>query len=107
LHRYIGDKLYWGLHAPRQTGKTTFLQSWMQEINVGDGPGCGGIFLYCDPSRRREIQDNAFANPGISLLPGSPRFAFDQDYLLFALGVLSARYPDAVFPFMKEHIIFE
>jgi hypothetical protein len=36
LHRYISDELYWVLHAPRQTGKTTFLQSWMREINAGD-----------------------------------------------------------------------
>jgi hypothetical protein len=36
LDRYIGDKLYWVLHAPRQTGKTTFLQSWAREINSGD-----------------------------------------------------------------------
>ncbi|MDR0732844.1 MAG: hypothetical protein LBF08_02105 [Dysgonamonadaceae bacterium] len=35
LHRYIRDRLYWVLHAPRQTGKTTFLQSWMCEINAG------------------------------------------------------------------------
>ncbi|MDR2232088.1 MAG: PD-(D/E)XK nuclease domain-containing protein [Tannerella sp.] len=35
LHRYISDELYWVLHAPRQTGKTTFLQSWMREINSG------------------------------------------------------------------------
>ena len=34
LSRYIKDKLYWVLHAPRQTGKTTFLQSWMREINA-------------------------------------------------------------------------
>ena len=33
LSRYVKDKLYWVLHAPRQTGKTTFLQSWMREIN--------------------------------------------------------------------------
>jgi len=33
LHRYIRDKLYWVLHAPRQTGKTTFLRSWMRQIN--------------------------------------------------------------------------
>ncbi|MDR3249027.1 MAG: ATP-binding protein, partial [Treponema sp.] len=33
LDRYIADELYWVLHAPRQTGKTTFLQSWMREIN--------------------------------------------------------------------------
>jgi hypothetical protein len=36
LHRYIKDELYWVLHAPRQTGKTTFLKSWMKEINAGD-----------------------------------------------------------------------
>ncbi|MDR3109109.1 MAG: AAA family ATPase, partial [Planctomycetaceae bacterium] len=34
LHRYVKDELYWMLHAPRQTGKTTFLQSWMKELNV-------------------------------------------------------------------------
>jgi hypothetical protein len=33
LHRYIDAQLYWVLHAPRQMGKTTFLQSWMREIN--------------------------------------------------------------------------
>jgi tRNA A37 threonylcarbamoyladenosine biosynthesis protein TsaE len=36
LNRYIKDKLYWVLHAPRQTGKTTFLQSWARKINAGD-----------------------------------------------------------------------
>ena len=35
LHRYIKNRLYWVLHAPRQTGKTTFLQNWMREINNG------------------------------------------------------------------------
>ena len=35
LNRYIDAKLYWVLHAPRQTGKTTFLQSWMRKINAG------------------------------------------------------------------------
>ena len=35
LDRYIRDELYWVLHAPRQAGKTTFLQSWMHEINAG------------------------------------------------------------------------
>jgi len=33
LHRYVKDQLYWVLHAPRQTGKTTFLKSWMRELN--------------------------------------------------------------------------
>jgi hypothetical protein len=47
LHRYIRDKLYWVLHAPRQTGKTTFLQSWMRQINAApEEPGRGGV-LAC------------------------------------------------------------
>jgi hypothetical protein len=36
LGRYIKNELYWVLHAPRQTGKTTFLQGWMHEINSGE-----------------------------------------------------------------------
>jgi hypothetical protein len=41
LHRYVRDNLYWMLHAPRQTGKTTFLQSWMRELNArGDVVSC-------------------------------------------------------------------
>jgi hypothetical protein len=35
LNRYIRDKLYWVLHAPRQTGKTTFIRDWAREINSG------------------------------------------------------------------------
>ena len=35
LNRFIRDELYWELHAPRQMGKTTFLQSWVREINAG------------------------------------------------------------------------
>ena len=37
LHRYIRDKLYWVLHAPRQTGKTTFIRDWAREINSKGG----------------------------------------------------------------------
>jgi len=41
LSRYIRDQLYWMLHAPRQVGKTTFLQSWVREINAGgDAVAC-------------------------------------------------------------------
>ena len=35
LSDYIKNELYWVLHAPRQTGKTTFLQSWARQINDG------------------------------------------------------------------------
>jgi hypothetical protein len=36
LNRYIDSKLYWVLHAPRQTGKTNVLMSWMRAINAGN-----------------------------------------------------------------------
>jgi hypothetical protein len=61
LHRYIRDKLYWVLHAPRQTGKTTFLQSWMREINSGEE----AIACYVSVERCQGIADADRAMPGI------------------------------------------
>jgi len=69
LHRYIKDRLYWVLHAPRQTGKTTFLQNWMRQINSGDeAVACYVSVERCQgipeaersmPDLCRAIQDNA------------------------------------------------
>ena len=61
LHRYIGDKLYWVLHAPRQTGKTTFLQSWMREINAGND----AIACYVSVETCQGISDADRAMPAI------------------------------------------
>ena len=61
LHRYISDKLYWVLHAPRQTGKTTFLQSWMREINhAGVAVAC-----YVSVERCQGITDIERSMPAI------------------------------------------
>jgi hypothetical protein len=61
LHRYIGDKLYWVLHAPRQTGKTTFLQSWMRQINAGDE----ALACYVSVERCQGIGEPERAMPAI------------------------------------------
>jgi hypothetical protein len=61
LHRYISDKLYWVLHAPRQTGKTTFLRSWMREINSGTE----AVACYVSVERCQGIPDIERAIPGI------------------------------------------
>ncbi|MDR1923138.1 MAG: hypothetical protein LBQ66_02095, partial [Planctomycetaceae bacterium] len=61
LHRYIKDNLYWMLHAPRQTGKTTFLQSWMREINAGDD----AIACYVSVERCQGVLDTERAIPAI------------------------------------------
>jgi len=61
LHRYIRDELYWVLHAPRQTGKTTFLQSWMRLINnSGEAMAC-----YVSVERCQGIGDADKAMPAI------------------------------------------
>ena len=61
LSRYIRDELYWVLHAPRQTGKTTFLQSWMREINAsGDAIAC-----YVTVEACQGVPDPSVAIPGI------------------------------------------
>ena len=61
LHRYISDKLYWVLHAPRQTGKTTFLQSWMREINSGDE----AVACYVSVETCQGISDSERSMPAI------------------------------------------
>jgi hypothetical protein len=61
LHRYISDKLYWVLHAPRQTGKTTFLQSWMREINGGGE----AVACYVSVEACQGISDAEIAIPSI------------------------------------------
>ncbi|OAM91666.1 PD-(D/E)XK nuclease domain-containing protein [Termitidicoccus mucosus] len=61
LHRYISDKLYWSLHAPRKTGKTTFLQSWMCEINAG----AEAIACYVSVERCQGISETSRAMPAI------------------------------------------
>jgi hypothetical protein len=61
LRRYIKDKLYWVLHAPRQTGKTTFLKSWMREINAGDE----AVSCYVSVERCQGIAEPERAMPAI------------------------------------------
>jgi Cdc6-like AAA superfamily ATPase len=61
LSRYIDEQLYWVLHAPRQTGKTTFLISWMRELNASDKY----VACYVSVERCQGIQDIERAIPAI------------------------------------------
>ncbi|XOF34217.1 MAG: ATP-binding protein [Candidatus Electrothrix sp. YB6] len=62
LDRYIRDELYWVLHAPRQTGKTTFLQSWMHEINAGTE----AVACYVSLERCQEVTAVERAMPAMA-----------------------------------------
>jgi hypothetical protein len=76
IDRYIVDKLYWVLHAPRQTGKTTFLQNWMREINaMAQTTEAGAIACYVSIdgtliSFLRQLR-NGFAGRGVGKFPVS------------------------------------
>jgi len=61
LHRYIQDELYWVLHAPRQTGKTTFLQSWMAKINASDQ----ALACYVSVENCQQFSSAGEAIPGV------------------------------------------
>jgi hypothetical protein len=67
LHRYIRDQLYWVLHAPRQTGKTTFLQGWMREINAAaqGGDGTQAISCYVSVERCQGLGEAEKAMPDL------------------------------------------
>lgn len=61
LDRYVRDQLYWVLHAPRQTGKTTFLHYWMQKINnSGEAVAC-----YVSVERCQGVPERARAMPAL------------------------------------------
>ncbi|MDR2096191.1 MAG: DNA/RNA nuclease SfsA [Treponema sp.] len=65
LHRYIRDYLYWVLHAPRQTGKTTFLQNWMREINSGRFNGGNALACYVSVESCQGISEPERSMPAL------------------------------------------
>jgi len=87
LHRYIRDSLYWVLHAPRQTGKTTFLQSWAAEINAGqEAVACYTSVESCQGITDRAeamitINKSICASAKYQSLP-IPELTFEQTELL-------------------------
>lgn len=86
LSRYVDQKLYWVLHAPRQSGKTTFLQSWMREINASEqAVACYVSVERCQDIPRAEdgipaiceaIRENAAKFLDRALVPVKPEVTF-------------------------------
>jgi hypothetical protein len=57
----IDLSLYWVLHAPRQTGKTTFLQSWMRKINAEGA----AVACYVSVERCQQFPEAEKAMPAL------------------------------------------
>ena len=101
LDRYIRDGLYWVLHAPRQTGKTTFLQNWAREINsLGEAAACYVSVEACqgitDRAEAMITMNNAVCafskNTGLP----APCLPFDQPE--FLLHRTMQKWSELVFP---------
>lgn len=68
----------------------------------------GGVFVHMDGEKKRELVRKCFEYPELALLPTQiPNIYFDDDYIMFAMGVLGKHYPDAVLRFLKELYHFE
>ncbi|MGI6677982.1 MAG: glutamate mutase L [Dehalobacterium sp.] len=65
--------------------------------------GIGGIFTHSSKERAERIIKRALENPGVSLLPKTPEIIIDNNYLLYALGVLGQIYPEETLKFGKEY----
>jgi len=61
LERMVTHQLYWVLHAPRQTGKTTFLLSWAKELNASDQV----VAAYVSVERCQSLPDAIVAIPNL------------------------------------------
>lgn len=67
----------------------------------------GGIFTHSTPEIRKFILEEAFKNPGPSLLPLNPQPICDDKYIMYALGTLSQEYPEITFTFAKKYFKLE
>lgn len=65
--------------------------------------GIGGIFTHSSRERAERIIKKALDKPGVSLLPRAPEIVIDNNYLLYALGVLGQIYPEETLKFGKEY----
>ena len=61
LQRFVDKELYWVLHAPRQTGKTSFLMSWMKQLNASQQV----VACYVSVERCQGIEEVENAMPAI------------------------------------------
>ncbi|MBP2656185.1 MAG: hypothetical protein H6Q73_3754 [Firmicutes bacterium] len=63
----------------------------------------GGIFAHSPLEKSTNIINRALANPDISLLPINPQIVIDQNYLLYAVGILAQYHATAALKFAKKH----
>ncbi|MDL2226086.1 glutamate mutase L [Deltaproteobacteria bacterium OttesenSCG-928-M10] len=69
--------------------------------------GVGGFFSHNSPETGFKVLRMAFDSPGYSLFPENPVFRLDQDYLLYAVGLLGRHCPDQALDFALKYFNME
>ena len=62
------------------------------------------VLGHDDPTMIRMLQDLTGIDP-VTLPLNDPDIWFDEDYILYAMGVLAQHFPEEVLSYMKEHVI--
>jgi uncharacterized protein (TIGR01319 family) len=63
----------------------------------------GGIFVHLSAEDAKTIVAKSLARPEFSLLPVNPKVVIDQNYLVYAIGLLAQYRPAAALRFAKQH----
>ncbi|UQZ88988.1 glutamate mutase [Deltaproteobacteria bacterium Smac51] len=69
--------------------------------------GVGGFFTHHSREEGLKVLRGIFANPGYSLLPEAPEFCIDDQYLLYAIGLMGGKCPDEALTFAKNYFEME
>lgn len=69
--------------------------------------GVGGFFSHNSPEAGLKVLRAAFEAPGYSLFPEAPVFRIDQEYLLYAVGLLGRHRPDQALDFALKYFNME
>ncbi|RCK73280.1 MAG: Cell division protein FtsI [Peptidoglycan synthetase] [Candidatus Ozemobacter sibiricus] len=103
LDKYLTHNLYWVLHAPRQTGKSTFLLSWVREINASRSAiACYASVEVCQGETEvsltnRAICQSIISSARLSLVPDAVPVIPDADPLTL-VGEFLAQWARQVAP---------
>ena len=89
------------------SGGTVFLQSGKDLTETSTLIGTGGIFTY-NPYADRILAPGARANGRYEVLrPADPRILLDQDYVLYAVGLLADSHPMVALRIFRNHFASE
>jgi hypothetical protein len=83
---------------------TVMLQAGKDLTEVATLIGTGGIFAH-NPYAGRVMAPAAAGGRSAVLRPTHPRISLDQDYVLYAVGLLADSHPEAALQIFEDHVV--